>query len=297
MKWLVAITSLVFGILAMVFSRGLIGLASAIIAIVIGLIALYAMKQSGDITGRTKARWGLGLGISSIIILMIMVAVEVRTQRAVYGLRESHPELFNAYLEKPESKLDETIRQDVAGQSFYDKGLKEEGQKNHVVALAYFQKAIEENLDNADAWFQVGYCYGELGRYQDAVEAYKQAIRIKPDYAMAHNNLGFAYLNLGRNQDAIEACKQAIRIKPDLAMAHYNLGVAYGKLGRWQKAIKSYKQAIRLKPDYAYAHNNLGAAYLITGDKGSALEEYKILKTLDADLASELFNLIYKRNP
>ena len=99
-----AITSLVFGILAIVFSRGLIGLASAIIAIVIGLIALYAMKQSGDITGRKKARWGLGLGISSIIILMIMLAVEVRTQRAVYGLRESNPELFNANLEKWESK-------------------------------------------------------------------------------------------------------------------------------------------------------------------------------------------------
>jgi len=30
------------------------------------------------------------------------------------------------------------------------------------------------------------------------------------------------------------------------------------------------------------------------GDKGSALDEYKILKTLDAKLANDLFNLIYK---
>jgi len=28
------------------------------------------------------------------------------------------------------------------------------------------------------------------------------------------------------------------------------------------------------------------------GDKGSALEEYKILKTLDAEQANKLFNLI-----
>ena len=30
------------------------------------------------------------------------------------------------------------------------------------------------------------------------------------------------------------------------------------------------------------------------GDKNSALEEYKVLKTLDKDLANELFNLIYE---
>ena len=67
-------------------------------------------------------------------------------------------------------------------------------------------------------------------------------------------NLGVAYGNLGRYQDAIESCKQAIRIKPDYAEAHYNLGVAYANLGRYQDAIEAYKQAIRIKPDYAEAY-------------------------------------------
>ncbi len=30
------------------------------------------------------------------------------------------------------------------------------------------------------------------------------------------------------------------------------------------------------------------------GNKGAALDEYKILKTLDKDLANQLFNLIYE---
>jgi hypothetical protein len=161
-------------------------------------------------------------------------------------------------------------------------------------STALLSHAIEVTQNNVLACYNLGITYGELGRHQDAVESYKQAIRIKPDYADAHYNLGVAYGKLGRYQDEIEAYRQAIRIKPDYADAHYNLGVAYGKLGRHQDAVEAYKQTIRIKPDDAGAHYNLGGTYFMTGDKGLALEEYKILKTLDAELANKLFNLINK---
>jgi Flp pilus assembly protein TadD len=161
-------------------------------------------------------------------------------------------------------------------------------------AIESYKQAIRFKPDYADAHYNLGVAYGALSRWQDAVEPYKQAIRIKPDYAKAHYNLGVSYEGLGRYQDAIEAYKQAIRIKPDYADAYLNLGVTYYKLGRYQDAVEPYNQAIRIKPDFAMAHYNLGVAYLVTGDKDSALEEYKILKTLDAERANELFKLIYK---
>jgi len=66
----------------------------------------------------------------------------------------------------------------------------------------------------------------KLGRYQDAIEAFKQAIRIKPDDAKATPIiLVIAYNRLGRHQEAIEAYKQAIKVKPDYAEAHYNLAL------------------------------------------------------------------------
>jgi len=61
---------------------------------------------------------------------------------------------------------------------------------------------------------------------------------------------GVAYCELGRYQDAIDEYKQAIRIKPDYAEVYDNLGDVYGKLGRWQEAIESYKQAVRIKRIY-----------------------------------------------
>jgi TPR repeat protein len=176
-------------------------------------------------------------------------------------------------------------------QSFYDKGLKELWQENWSAALTYFQKATEKNSDNADAWFQLGYCYGELGRYQEAIEAYKQAIRIKPDLAEAHLMLGVAYGKLGRYQEAIEAHKQAIRIEPNFAEAHYNLGVTYDKLGRYQEAIEAYKQAIRIKPDNAEAHLMLGVAYYKLDHYQAAIEAFKQAIRIKPDDAPAQCNL------
>ena len=203
-----------------------------------------------------------------------------------------------ALKEPPKNPISESLTELIAdannAQSFYDRGLIELGQENWSAALTYFKKAAEKNPQDANAWSNAGYCYGELGRGRKAIEACKQAIKIKPDYAEAHYGLGAAYGMLDRWQETIEPYKQAIRIKPDYADAHYNLGVTYDRLGRYQEAIEAFKKYIKIKPDDAEAHWGLGNAYLKTGDKGSALEEYKILKPLDAKLAYKLFNLIYK---
>ena len=95
-------------------------------------------------------------------------------------------------------------------------------------------------------------------------------------------------------EEKIEAYKQAIRINPDDAEAHYNLGVAYANSGMYKEGIDAFKQAIRIDPDSAMVHYFLGRSYVSLKDKDSALEQYKILKSLDSELANELFNLIYK---
>jgi protein O-mannosyl-transferase len=167
--------------------------------------------------------------------------------------------------------------------------------------LGRYQDAIEEYKQSikimpnyADAYFNLGIAYGELGDRQNEINAYKQTIKIRPAFLEAYINLGVAYNILGRYQDAIETYKQVIIIKPAYAEAHFNLGVVYGELGRWQNEIDAYKRAMKIKPDYIEAHYNLCAAYLAAGDKNAALEEYKILKTLGDEKADELFKLISK---
>jgi protein O-mannosyl-transferase len=162
-------------------------------------------------------------------------------------------------------------------------------------AIENYKQAVKINTDYSEAYYNLGLACGKLGRREEEVEAYKQAIRIKPDYAKAYCNLGVACDVLDRRQDAIEAYKQAIRIKPDYAAAYLNLGVTYYRLGRYKDAVEPYKQAIKIQPGFVLAHYNLGVAYSVAGDKNSALEEYKILKTLDTEQATKLFDLINPR--
>src|SRR5437667_311576 len=130
--------------------------------------------------------------------------------------------------------------------------------EDYAKALPYFEEAVQRTPCYAEAWFKVGVCNGELGRWHEAVPAFQQAVHLKPDDAEAY----------------------------------YNLGVANGQLGHWHAAVAALQQAIHLKSNDAEAHLNLGVAYLILGDRDSALEEYKILKTLDQNLANDLVGFI-----
>jgi tetratricopeptide (TPR) repeat protein len=142
------------------------------------------------------------------------------------------------------------------------------------------------------AWYALGIAYRKLGRYQEAVDAYKEALRLKPDDAAAWYSLGNAYWDQGRYQEAIQAYKEALRLKPDDAAAWYNLGNAYSDQGRYQEAIQAYKEALRLEPDDAAAWNNLGVAYWALGNRSEALKAVKELRRYDPARADILFNLM-----
>ena len=189
------------------------------------------------------------------------------------------------------------------------------------------EKNTEPQPQTAEEYLNLGEtCYDE-GRYEEAIEAYKESVRLQPDSAMAHNNLGASYRKLDRHQEAIEAFKEAIRIQPDHAKAYIGLGNIYSQLGRLQEGIEAYKEGIRIQPDYwalynmsmnygdldrhaeaiealkecvgiepnfAEGHHFLGYQYIKVGDRESALVEYEILKNLDEKLANDLFNSIKK---
>jgi tetratricopeptide (TPR) repeat protein len=161
------------------------------------------------------------------------------------------------------------------GEELYQRGLRHLWAADYENALLFFIESLKNSPELASAYFQIGYCLANLGRYDQAIEAYKRALQITPDDADVYNNMCVSYSMMGRLDEAIESCKRAVRIKPDLAEAYSNLGWAHQRLGKYAEGIEFCKQAIRLKPDHALAHYNLGNNYAGLARFTEALESYK----------------------
>ncbi len=77
--------------------------------------------------------------------------------------------------------------------------------------------------ENAKKYLLEGLTFGNAGKHELALEAYRKAIEIQPDYIDAFNNLGWTYGQLGRFDEAEEALLKALSLKPDHELAQGNL--------------------------------------------------------------------------
>ncbi len=89
------------------------------------------------------------------------------------------------------------------------------------------------------------------------------------------NNLGLALDALGRYQEAIEAFRASLELDGTNAQAFYNLGNAYRKLGDFDGAMINYDRAIDLQPAHADSHVNRACVLLARGDFQHGWAEYE----------------------
>ncbi|PKU81214.1 Inactive TPR repeat-containing thioredoxin TTL3 [Dendrobium catenatum] len=81
------------------------------------------------------------------------------------------------------------------------------------------------------------------GRYAEAVAFYDRAIVIDPENASYWSNKAAALIGLGRLLEALQECRQAIRIDPCYLRAHQRLANLYLRLGEPERAANHYKLA------------------------------------------------------
>ncbi|MEQ8192140.1 MAG: tetratricopeptide repeat protein, partial [Candidatus Eremiobacterota bacterium] len=87
-------------------------------------------------------------------------------------------------------------------------------------AIKYFDKAIEINPKDVEAWNNKGYTFIKLGKYEEAIKCFDKAIEINPKDAEAWNNKGHAFKEMCKYESincfdkAIKWCNKAIEINP-----------------------------------------------------------------------------------
>ncbi|MEO7659721.1 MAG: tetratricopeptide repeat protein [Pyrinomonadaceae bacterium] len=177
-----------------------------------------------------------------------------------------------------------------SAERLYSQGLAQLSRDDYARAVPYFEKAAETDATYAEAWYQVGYCYGVLGKHSEALKASRQAAKLRPEWAETFVNIGASSYALGQYKEALDAYRQAIRLDDDNPDVQYSLGLTFGKLSRVDEEILSYRRALAIKPDHANSLEKLGIALFNQkrfADAALVFESLKICKP-----ASSTYNFL-----
>ncbi|OQY43157.1 MAG: hypothetical protein B6242_15200 [Anaerolineaceae bacterium 4572_78] len=142
-------------------------------------------------------------------------------------------------------------------------------------AIEKYERALENNPEDAKTWNNYGNALSDLGKYNEAIEKYEHALLINPEYANAWYNYGTTLSNSGKYNKAIEKYEHALEINDEDANAWNNYGNALADLGRYNEAIEKYEHALEINDEDANAWNNYGNALAALGRYNEAIEKYE----------------------
>jgi len=145
-------------------------------------------------------------------------------------------------------------------------------------ALTDYNKAIELDPNDANAYYSRGFSYNNSGKYELAIADYSKAIELDPKDAVAYNDRGISYDSLSKYDLAIADYNKAIELDPQNADAYNSLAFLYvtaknKKHIDGKKAVKLAQKAVELSKGQDPAPiDTLGAAYAKLGQFDKAIE-------------------------
>ena len=144
--------------------------------------------------------------------------------------------------------------------------------RDYQTAESLTRRILEEAEDSSAAHILLGTICGSTSRNQESIAEFNRAIEIQPENPEAFNNLGVIFRQTGKSRDALYWLTRAIGLGNAKADIYYNLGNVHKALNNFQEAIEAYRKAIELDPSLAAAYNTLGTLYEQTGDFPHASE-------------------------
>jgi tetratricopeptide (TPR) repeat protein len=174
--------------------------------------------------------------------------------------------------------------------------------KDFEKASQYLNTALDLAAGLEDARFEAS-CFNaialvdtDLGKTEEAIQAYKNAISLAPELISPWNNLGNLYRRLDQNEEALAAFQKAIEQNSSDAVAWNSLGDLQHALGHNDDAIYAYLKAIEFSPNYAPCWTGLGNSYMAEGQLDDALAAHLNAIEIDNQNIDSRFALgdIYK---
>jgi serine/threonine-protein kinase len=150
--------------------------------------------------------------------------------------------------------------------------------------------AQDRDLDLAPVHRVAGLLRAKAGFYEQAEAEYQRAIELEPSNGDAYRRLGQVYERNNRLDQALAAFEKAAEVDPKYFKVYQDLGYYYSLRGNYAESIHQLEKCVQLAPDEPDPHRVLGSTYYYLGRYADAERESRIALGL-AETPAALVNL------
>ncbi len=150
-------------------------------------------------------------------------------------------------------------------------------------ALNAFQSAVEQDADHLDAWLELAQLFAEQ-KNPIALRYFDNALRIDTANVVVLHAKAYALANrFDELEEALEIYRKISRIDPQYEEAYYNAGLLLLDLGRPEEARKQFDLAVQVNPAFPEAWFYRGVAHELLGEVAAARTDYQNALNFDPD--------------
>jgi predicted O-linked N-acetylglucosamine transferase (SPINDLY family) len=154
-----------------------------------------------------------------------------------------------------------------------------------------YKQILNSDINQAEAWCNLGRLYYYTERYQDSLESLLRALELDSSNASWHYELGLVLEKLGAIAQAVGAYQAVLAIEPQLISAYNSLGNIWFEAGELEQAESMYRQVLAACPEHCAGYINLGNVLMARHQVDAAREAYEkalSLKPHDPDILNNL---------
>jgi tetratricopeptide (TPR) repeat protein/TolB-like protein len=138
------------------------------------------------------------------------------------------------------------------------------------------RQAQDRDLDLAPVHRVAGLLRANAGFYEQAEAEYQRAIELDPSNGDAYRRLGQVYERSNRMDQALAAFEKAVEVDPNYFKVYQDLGNYYSLRGNYPEAIRQFEKCVQLAPAEADSHRVLGVAFEDLGHYAESERELRI---------------------
>jgi tetratricopeptide (TPR) repeat protein len=154
-------------------------------------------------------------------------------------------------------------------------------------ALGELERALELNPQYVEALIHRGLVLNELGRTEEAEEAFSRAAQnlaeptnglpapVAAQLANRHADLAETYAGAGALDRAIEQYQRALELGPNFHDLRYRMARLLLESGRPLEAREALEEVVRAQPNFVDAEAALGLAHFLSGDADGARDVWQ----------------------